>query len=134
MKTAGCSDAQIMDILKQAEGGVPVSELCREHGMSSASFYKWWARFGGMDASLIAEMKDIVQLAFHSDRQAFPAVLIQNVQGPERLPIIRPMMNEVIRPNMVTILWPQSNTCAIIRPESPFLGLLAWRFEPLAPP
>lgn len=43
-------------ILKQGEGGVPVSELCREHGMSSASFYKWRAKFGGMDASLITEM------------------------------------------------------------------------------
>jgi putative transposase len=59
MKTARFSDAQIMGILKQAEGGAPVSELCREHGMSSASFYKWWAKFGGMDASLIAEMKDM---------------------------------------------------------------------------
>ena len=36
MKTSRYSDAQIMGILKQAEGGVPVSELCREHGMSSA--------------------------------------------------------------------------------------------------
>jgi putative transposase len=48
MKTARYSDAQIMSILKQAEGGVPVSELCREHGMSSASFYKSRAKFGGM--------------------------------------------------------------------------------------
>jgi putative transposase len=48
-------------ILKQAEGGTPVSELCREHGMSSASFYKWRAKFGGMDASLIAEMKDMAE-------------------------------------------------------------------------
>jgi putative transposase len=39
MKTARYSDAQIMGILKQAESGVPVSELCREHGMSNASFY-----------------------------------------------------------------------------------------------
>ena len=45
--------------MKQAEGGTPVSELCREHGMSSASFYKWRAKFGGMDASLITEMKDM---------------------------------------------------------------------------
>jgi len=59
MKTARYSDAQIMGILKQAEGGVPVSELCREHGMSNASFYKWRAKFGGMDASLITEMKDM---------------------------------------------------------------------------
>ena len=61
MKTARYSDAQIMGILKQAEGGVPVSELCREHGMISASFYKWRAKFGGMDASLVTEMKDMAE-------------------------------------------------------------------------
>ena len=43
-----------MMILKQAEGGVLVSELCREHGMSSASFYKWRAKFGGMPSRQIA--------------------------------------------------------------------------------
>ena len=61
MKTSRFSDAQIMGILKQAQGGIPVSELCREHGMSSASFYKWRARFGGMDASLISQMKAMEQ-------------------------------------------------------------------------
>ncbi len=61
MKTARFSDARIMGILKQAEGGRPVSELCREHGMSSASFYQWRAKFGGMDASLIGEMKDMTE-------------------------------------------------------------------------
>jgi putative transposase len=59
MKNGRFSDAQIMGILKQAEGGVPVSELCREHGMSSASFYKWRAKFGGMDASMISDLKDM---------------------------------------------------------------------------
>ena len=57
MKKSRFSDAQIMAILKQAENGVPVPELCREHGMSSASFYKWRSKYGGMDASLMAEMK-----------------------------------------------------------------------------
>jgi putative transposase len=57
MKTARFSDAQIMGILRQAESVVPVSELCREHGMSSASFYKWRSRYGGMDASMVSEMK-----------------------------------------------------------------------------
>jgi putative transposase len=57
MKTARFSDAQIMGILRQAESGVPVSELCREHGMSRASFYKWRSRYGGMDASMVSEMK-----------------------------------------------------------------------------
>ncbi len=41
MKKSRCSDSQIIGILKQAEAGTPVPELCREHGMSSASFYKW---------------------------------------------------------------------------------------------
>jgi len=61
MKNGRYSDAQIMAVLKQAEGSVPVSELCREHGMSSASFYKWRAKFGGMDASLMSEMKDMAK-------------------------------------------------------------------------
>ena len=61
MKNGRFSVAEIMAVLKQAEGGVPVSELCREHGMSSASFYKWRAKSGGMDASLIAEMKDMAE-------------------------------------------------------------------------
>jgi len=57
MKKSKYSDAQIMSILKQAENGVPVADLCREHGMSNASFYKWRAKYGGMDASLISRLK-----------------------------------------------------------------------------
>ena len=59
MKKSKYSDAQIMAILKQAENGVPVPDLCREHGMSSASFYKWRSKYGGMDASLMARMKEL---------------------------------------------------------------------------
>ena len=59
MKAMRYSDPQILSILRQAAGGVPVAELCREHGMSSASFYKWRAKFGGMDASMITQMKTI---------------------------------------------------------------------------
>ena len=57
MKQSKFSESQIFKILKQAESGVPVAELCREHGMSSASFYKWRSKYGGLDASLISEMK-----------------------------------------------------------------------------
>ncbi|TQQ58411.1 transposase, partial [Vibrio cholerae] len=59
MKTSKFTDSQIMTILKQAEAGTPVPELCREHGMSSAAFYKWRAKFGGMDASLMARLKEL---------------------------------------------------------------------------
>jgi putative transposase len=59
MKKSRYSDNQILSILKQAETGIPVSELCREHGMSSASFYKWRAKYGGMDASLMRRLKEL---------------------------------------------------------------------------
>ena len=48
MKTTRYSEPQILSILRQAEGGVPVSELCHEHGISNASFYKWRAKYGGI--------------------------------------------------------------------------------------
>ena len=57
MKMTRYSEPQILTILRQAEGGVPVAELCREHGMSNASFYKWRAKYGGMDASMVSQMK-----------------------------------------------------------------------------
>lgn len=53
------TDNQIINVLKQAEAGTPVPELCREHGMSNATFYKWRAKYGGMDASLMARLKDL---------------------------------------------------------------------------
>lgn len=57
MKQSKYSEAQIMGILNQAESGVPVADLCREHGMSTASFYKWRAKYVGKDASLTSRMK-----------------------------------------------------------------------------
>ena len=48
-----------MGVLRQAEGGLAVADLCREHAISAATFYKWRSKFGGMDASMISEMKGI---------------------------------------------------------------------------
>ena len=59
MKKSRYTDSQILAILKQAEAGTPVPDLCREHGMSSAAFYKWRAKYGGMDASLMARLKEL---------------------------------------------------------------------------
>jgi len=59
MKKSRYSDSQIISILNQAEAGTPVAELCREYGMSNASFYKWRVKYGGMDASLMARMKEL---------------------------------------------------------------------------
>ena len=59
MKKSRYSDSQILAILKQAEAGTPIPTLCREHGMSNASFYKWRGKFGGMDASMMKRMKEL---------------------------------------------------------------------------
>jgi putative transposase len=59
MKKSRFTDSQILGILKQAESGTPIPELCREHGISSATFYKWRAKYGGMDASLMARLKEL---------------------------------------------------------------------------
>lgn len=59
MEKSRFTDSQIMAILKQAEAGSPVPVLCREHGISSATFYKWRSKFGGMDTSLMARMKEL---------------------------------------------------------------------------
>ena len=59
MKKSRFTDSQIIAILNQAEAGTPVPDLCREHGMSSASFYKWRSKYGGMDASLMTKLKDL---------------------------------------------------------------------------
>ncbi len=59
MKKSKYTDGQILAILKQNESGVSVPDLCREHGMSSATFYKWHVKYGGMDASLMKRMKEL---------------------------------------------------------------------------
>ena len=51
--------SQILAILKQNENGVAVPVPCREDGMSSAQFYKWRAKFGGMDASMMKRLKEL---------------------------------------------------------------------------
>ena len=59
MKKSRFSEQQIIGFLKQAEAGMPVKELCRTGGFSDATFYKWRAKFGGMDASDAKRLKDL---------------------------------------------------------------------------
>jgi len=59
MKKSRFTDSQIMDALKRAEAGIKVPDLCRELGISSALFYRWRAKYGGMDVSMMARMKEL---------------------------------------------------------------------------
>ena len=58
MKKSRYTDSQILLILKQNEAGTVALDLCHEHGMSNATFYKWRSKFGGMDSSLMKRMKE----------------------------------------------------------------------------
>jgi len=59
MKKSRFSDSQIMEALKRADAGMKVPDLCRELSVSSATFYKWRAKFGGMDVSMMSRMKEL---------------------------------------------------------------------------
>ena len=59
MKKSRRTDSQILSIIKQNESGKSVPDLCREHGMSTATFYTWRSKYGGMDASLMKRMKEL---------------------------------------------------------------------------
>ena len=61
MKKSRFTDAQILAILKPGKSGVPVPDLCREHGNSNATYYNWRSKYGGMDASLMSEMKAMAE-------------------------------------------------------------------------
>lgn len=59
MRKSKFTESQIFNFLKQAESGVPVVEICRENGISNATFYNWRAKYGGMDTSMMKRLKEL---------------------------------------------------------------------------
>lgn len=59
MKKTRFTETQIVSILKQQEAGLAVKEICREHGISEATFYNWKSKYGGMEASDVRRLKDL---------------------------------------------------------------------------
>lgn len=84
MQKTRFTEAQIMGVLRKVpmEGGVPAVELCREHGVSSAVLYNWRAKYGGVNASLISEMKAKAEENRRLKRM-FADVSMQNRAGPK---------------------------------------------------
>ena len=65
MRKSKFSEHQIIGALKRAEQGVAVKDICRELGVSNATFYQWRAKFGGMAASLMARLKELEDENWH---------------------------------------------------------------------
>jgi len=80
MKNSRFTDSQTLAILNEAEGGQPLPTLCCEHGMSSATFYKWRAKYGGMDASLMKRMKALEDETRHLKKMYAEERLISEVR------------------------------------------------------
>jgi putative transposase len=80
MKKSRFTDSQIMDALKRVEAGLPVPELCRDVGISTATLYKWRAKYGGMDTSMMVRMKELEE----ENRRLKKLCVEAEWQGPQK--------------------------------------------------
>ena len=59
MRVSRFSDTQIVSILNEAESGMPIKDVCRQHGISSATYYKWKSKYGGLGVSELKRSKEL---------------------------------------------------------------------------
>ncbi len=82
MKRSRFTEEQIIGILREQEAGVATAEVCRRHGVSSATFYKWKARFGGMDVSEARRLKALEDENAKLKRMLADAMLDRAIEAP----------------------------------------------------
>ena len=79
MKRSRFTESQVVAILKEGDGGVNVSELCRKHGISNATYYKWKSKYGGLEASDLKRMRELE--AENSELKKMYAELSLEIKG-----------------------------------------------------
>jgi len=77
MKRKRYSKQAIIRFLKEGEAGVPVTELCRQHGFSQSAFYKWKAKYSGMDAAALRRLKEL-ETENHRLKQMYADLSLEN--------------------------------------------------------
>jgi putative transposase len=98
MRKSRFSEHQIVRILKSVEGGRTVKDICREHGVSSATYYKWKSKYGGMEASDIERMKDL-ETENRKLMQMFADLSLENMALKD---VIEKTLSPVLRKQLVT--------------------------------
>ena len=65
MRKSKFTETQIVSMIKEAESGIPVPEICRKHGIGQSTFYKWRSKYGGMEASDVKRLKELEEESAH---------------------------------------------------------------------
>lgn len=77
MKKSRFSETQIIGILKESDAGIKVDDICRKHGISPATYYKWKSKYGGMDASELKRVKEL-EVELSTLKRMYSDLALQN--------------------------------------------------------